>query len=70
MLNPPPPTPSFCKLEKVFTVQKYIAPNFQNYKKKCGFCLFFFFQNFDLLKIFFKLLLSTCLHFKTGLKLL
>ena len=51
--------------KKVFIVQKYTAPNFQNSKKKC----FFFFENFDLLTIFFKLLLSTCLHFDTGFKL-
>ena len=35
--------------KKVFTVQKYTAPNFQNSKKS-----FFFFENFDILKIFFK----------------
>ena len=52
--------------KKVFTVQKYTAPNFQNSKKKKGF---FFFENFDLLKIFFKLLFSTYLHFNTGFKL-
>ena len=51
---------------KVYIVQKYTTPNFQNSTKK----VFFFFENFDLLKIFFKLLLlSTCLHFNTGLKL-
>ena len=49
--------------KKIFTVQKYTAPNFQNSKKG-----FFFFENFDLL-IFSKLLLSTCLHFNTGLEL-
>ena len=32
--------------KKVFTVQKYAAPNFQNSQKS-----FFFFENFDLLKI-------------------
>ena len=37
----------FKNWEKVFTVQKYAAPNFQNSKKS-----FFFFENFDLLKIF------------------
>ena len=47
---PPPPTPNFWKLEKIFTVQKYTAPNFQNSK-----FFFIFFENFDLLKIFFKL---------------
>ena len=59
--------------KKVFTVQKYTAPNFQNSKrkekkkkKKKGFV--FFFENFDLLKIFVKLLFSTCLHFNTGFK--
>ena len=51
----------FLKVEKVFTVQKYTTPNFQN--------LFFLFHNLDLLKIFLKFLLSTNLHFKTGLKL-
>ena len=49
--------------KKVFTVQMYTAPNFQNFKK-----VFFSSENFDLLKIFLKLLLSTCLHFNTGLK--
>ena len=58
----------------VFTVQKCTTPNFQNSKKKKkgkkrGISPFFFFENLDLLKILFKLLLSTCLHFKTGLKL-
>ena len=49
--------------KKFFTVQKYTAPNFENSNKV------FFFENFDPLKIFFKLLLSTCLHSNTGLKL-
>ena len=35
--------------KKVFTVQKYTAPYFQNSKKGL-----FFFENFDLLKIIFK----------------
>ena len=45
---PPPPAPNFEKLdfEKVFTVQKYTAPNFQSLKK-----VFFFFENFDLSKL-------------------
>ena len=38
----------FKNWKKVFTVQKCTAPNFQNSKKS-----FFFFENFDLLKIFF-----------------
>ena len=37
----------------------YTAPYFHNSQKR-----FFFFENFDLLKVFLKLLLSTCLHFK------
>ena len=44
--------------KKVFTVQQYTAPNFQNSKKS-----FFFFENFDLLKIIFKLLLYNFLTF-------
>ena len=57
---PPPPGPNLWKLEKkVFTVQKYIAPNFQ-YSLLFFFFFFFFFENFDPLEIFFKLLLSTC----------
>ena len=53
---PPPPAPNFWKLEKkVFTVQKYITPNFQYL-----IFFFFFFENFNPLEIFFKLLLSTC----------
>ena len=36
---PPPPAPNFWKLEKVFTVQKYTTPNFQNSKKSCFFSL-------------------------------
>ena len=41
---PPLPAPvSFENWKKVFTVQKYTAPNFQNSKK-----VFFFFDNFDL----------------------
>ena len=34
---PPPPAPNFWKLEKVFTVQKYAAPNFQYSPKKVFF---------------------------------
>ena len=49
--------------KKVFTVQKYTAPNFQNSKK------FFFLWEFWSFKNIFKLLLSTCLHSNTGLKL-
>ena len=63
---PPPPAPNFWKLEKLFTVQKYTAPSFQNSKKRF---VFFCLENSDLLKIFFKLLFSTCLHFNTDFKL-
>ena len=49
--------------KKFLLLQKYTAPYFQYFKKS-----FFFFENFYLLKIFFKLVLSTCLHFNTGLK--
>ena len=43
--------------KKVFTVQKYTAPNFQNSKNVFFFFGFFFlFENFDPLKIF----LSCC----------
>ena len=38
----------------------------QNQNKKK---VFFFSENFDILKIFLKLLLLTCLHSNTGLKL-
>ena len=40
----------------------YTTPNIQN-------SIFFFFEKFDLLRIFLKLLFSTCLHFSTGLNL-
>ena len=62
---PLPPAPNFWKLEESFYCTKVYALNFQNSKKR----LFFFFENFDLLKIFFKLLCSTFLHFNTGFKL-
>ena len=56
--------------KKVFTVQKYTAPNFQNPPPPQSFFFFFPFENFGLLEIFFKLLLlSTCLHFNTCLNL-
>ena len=48
---PPPPAPTFKIWKKVFTLQKYTAPNFKNSKKVC-----LFFENFDLSKIF----LSCC----------
>ena len=51
--------------KKVFTVQKYTAPNFQNSKKVC-----FFLWEFWSFKNILKLLFSTCLHFNTGFKLL
>ena len=51
--------------KKVFTVQKYTAPNFSEFQKK----FFFFFDNFEVLKIFLSCLFSTCLHFNTDLKL-
>ena len=54
---PPPPALIFENRKKVFTVQKYTTPNFRIPKKG------FFFENFDLLKIFF----SCC--FNTGFKL-
>ena len=53
-------------LKNVFTVQKYTAPNFQNFqkkkKKKRNLWDFLSFKQIV------KLLLSTCLHFKTGFK--
>ena len=42
------------KTGQVFTVQKYVAPNFQNFINVCvvGF-FFFFFDNFHVLNVFF-----------------
>ena len=54
------PPQSFENCKKKFTVQKYTSPNFQNS---------IFLKNFHLLTTFLKLLLSTFLHLKTGLKL-
>ena len=50
---PSPPAPNFWKLEKkgFLTVQKYTAPKFSEFQIR-----FFFFENFDPLKIF----LSCC----------
>ena len=51
---PPLPAPNFWKLEKRFYCTKVLLPLIFRIKKKKGF--FFFFENFDLLKIF----LSCC----------
>ena len=63
---PPLPALSLKELEKSFYCTKVYASNFQNFRKSF---LFSSFADFDLLKIFSKFLLSTCLHFKTGLQL-
>ena len=49
--------------KKVFTVQKYTAPNFQNSKK-----VFFFFENFDLLKNIFKVVVVNLFTFQNWFK--
>ena len=60
------PPPILKNWEKVFTVQKYTAPNFQNSKK--GFFFFLLeFSGFEFTVLIF--LLSICLHWKTGLNL-
>ena len=57
---PPPPAPNLWKLEKwVFTVQKYIAPNFQY----SIFFFFFFFWEFWSFKKNFQVVVVNLLTF-------
>ena len=51
---PPPPAPKLWKLEKKLLLYKSISHLI------FSIIIIFFFENFDPLEIFFKLLLSTC----------